>query len=248
MNSAFGQTFVGTQHVEFMIRYLLGELSDSDAARFEEQYLADRNLFEELAAVETDLIDSYVHAGLQPERRARCEERFLISDILRAKVENAKLLARKASPPRVARNLAVWASMAAAIVLMVGSVLLTTRRTDRTQPATLRVPMVVAFALTSGLERGPGHEQTIAVPGAADVVRLQVEMESKRYPAVDAVVEKAEGAKVWSKAGAVVDGAMLALDVPTGILHDGVYILTIQSGGATVAEYSFRIRSSGSGR
>jgi hypothetical protein len=76
----------------FMVRYLLGELPDEERVQFEDQYANDEECFEQLLAVEDDLIQEYVRNELSPHARRRFEEYFLISPKRRQKVERARVL------------------------------------------------------------------------------------------------------------------------------------------------------------
>jgi hypothetical protein len=55
------RTFDGYQTV---IKYLLNELSADDRARFEEAYLGDGGLFEQVRALEEELIEDCVRERL----------------------------------------------------------------------------------------------------------------------------------------------------------------------------------------
>jgi hypothetical protein len=55
------RTFDGYQTV---IKYLLNELSADDQARFEEAYLGDGGLFEQVRALEEELIDDCIRERL----------------------------------------------------------------------------------------------------------------------------------------------------------------------------------------
>jgi hypothetical protein len=81
------QTFGSDQTI---IRYLLNELSDDDQARFEEAYFGDRRLFEQLRALEEDLIDDYVKGGLSGDRRHRFESHYLAFGQRRVRIETAR--------------------------------------------------------------------------------------------------------------------------------------------------------------
>jgi hypothetical protein len=59
------------------MRYLLGDLSESDREKLEKQFLAGNEGEEALIAAENDLMDSYVRGELPSEQRKRFEERFL---------------------------------------------------------------------------------------------------------------------------------------------------------------------------
>ncbi|HEU0185448.1 MAG TPA: hypothetical protein VFS27_09040, partial [Blastocatellia bacterium] len=81
------QTFGSDQAI---IRYLLNELSDDDQARFEEAYFSDGRLFEQVRALEEDLIDDYVKGGLSGDQRRRFESHYLASGQRRARIETSR--------------------------------------------------------------------------------------------------------------------------------------------------------------
>jgi anti-sigma-K factor RskA len=70
--------------------YLLGSLAREELERFEERYLEDGTLFEELQEIEDELIDDYVSGALSAEQRKQFEEYFLRSPQRREKVEFAR--------------------------------------------------------------------------------------------------------------------------------------------------------------
>jgi hypothetical protein len=73
-------------------RYLLGDLAEEERVRVENQYLANGEVFEELLAVENDLLDSYVRGELTEDERKRFESKYLTSQERRNKVEFARAL------------------------------------------------------------------------------------------------------------------------------------------------------------
>ena len=78
--------------------YLLNELSEEDQERFEEAYLSDPSLFEEVQALEEELIEDYVKGDLSGQERRRFERHYLASDQRRARIEAARELLRFCSP------------------------------------------------------------------------------------------------------------------------------------------------------
>jgi anti-sigma factor RsiW len=69
-----------TEDVEQTIRrYLLGELSEPEQAAVEGEYFANRERFEQVCALENDLIDDYVRGNLQAVDREQFERRYLSS-------------------------------------------------------------------------------------------------------------------------------------------------------------------------
>src|SRR5262245_18575812 len=83
------QTFGSDQTI---IRYLLNELYEDDQARFEDAYFSDGSLFEQVRALEEDLINDYVKGDLSGGERRRFESHYLASDQRRARIEAARQL------------------------------------------------------------------------------------------------------------------------------------------------------------
>jgi len=69
-----------TEHLNKTIRqYLLGELSEPDQAAIESEYFSDSERFEEISALENDLIDDYVRGNLAAVEREHFERQYLSS-------------------------------------------------------------------------------------------------------------------------------------------------------------------------
>ena len=77
--------------------YLLNELSEEDQERFEEAYLSDPGLFEQVQALEEELIEDYVKRDLSSQERRSFERHYLASDQRRARIEAARELLRVCS-------------------------------------------------------------------------------------------------------------------------------------------------------
>ena len=85
------------------IKYLLGELSEEDQARVEEQFLRDYEYFEHLRAVEEELNDDYARGELSDREREQFERRVSASPEWRQRVEFARALSiMSAAPPKAA--------------------------------------------------------------------------------------------------------------------------------------------------
>jgi anti-sigma factor RsiW len=61
--------------------YLLGELSEAQQTRVEEELFSDRECYERLQALKAELTDQYVQGTLAPEQRAVFARRFLATEI-----------------------------------------------------------------------------------------------------------------------------------------------------------------------
>jgi anti-sigma-K factor RskA len=86
--------------------YLLNELSEEDQELFEEAYLSDPSLFEQVQALEEELIEDYVKGDLSGQERRRFELHYLASDQRRARIEAARELLRVCSLKAAAQNAA----------------------------------------------------------------------------------------------------------------------------------------------
>src|SRR5437763_2555854 len=82
---------------EFIIRFLLADVPETEREALEERYFSDPEYFEQVCAVENLLIDRYVREQLSGKERERFERHYLITPARRQKVAFAKSLARAAS-------------------------------------------------------------------------------------------------------------------------------------------------------
>ena len=104
---------------EMMVRYLLGELSEEEQSRLEDEYFARDDFFEQLLVIEDDLIDAYVRGELSVNRRAQFEKHFLSLPQRRERVGFASELLRPVAQTSASthsatvneRTLSWWQSM-----------------------------------------------------------------------------------------------------------------------------------------
>lgn len=78
-------------------RYLLGQLTEEEAIRFEEHYFADDAAFEEIEMAEDDLIDAYVRGRLTAGEHEQFKKSLVSSERLRERVEFARILSSSIS-------------------------------------------------------------------------------------------------------------------------------------------------------
>jgi hypothetical protein len=87
-----------TESVENRIqRYLLGDLTEPEQFALEQQILGDGEAFEQVEAIEYDLIDSYVRGGLTASQKGLFEKNYLASAAHRERVGFARNLVRAAN-------------------------------------------------------------------------------------------------------------------------------------------------------
>lgn len=77
--------------------YLLGELSEHEQEQLEARYFADDALFEQLLAIEDELIDRYARGEISGPERLRLERHFMKSPARRKRVRFAEALLRHIS-------------------------------------------------------------------------------------------------------------------------------------------------------
>lgn len=76
--------------VEAMRAYLLGALSDDEAAALEEEYFVNRNFFLRIQSEETALVADYLDGKLSPTDRQRFEGRYLQIPHLQRKIAEVR--------------------------------------------------------------------------------------------------------------------------------------------------------------
>jgi hypothetical protein len=87
---------MGSERVdeELLVKYLLGNLPETDEVQVEDRAFEDANYLDALEAAEADLIDTYVRGGLSQSERRAFERRFLTSRNRWSKVQFARALVR----------------------------------------------------------------------------------------------------------------------------------------------------------
>jgi hypothetical protein len=77
--------------------YLLGRLTDAEAAALEEEYFRDEHGVDHLTAVEDELIDEHLAGGLSRDDRRRFESVYLATSRHRRRAEIVRQLKAAAS-------------------------------------------------------------------------------------------------------------------------------------------------------
>jgi hypothetical protein len=115
-----------TVPADLAVRYLLGDLPEAEREALEERYFLEADAFEELKAVEDDLIDAYCRGTLAAPQRPLFEARYLQSESGRHRVEFARALTRasvasrqrrRGVPAAAPRRWLAWAAAIATVAL-----------------------------------------------------------------------------------------------------------------------------------
>lgn len=72
-------------------RYLLGEVSSDECDKIEREYLANKDCFEQLLAVEDDLLDEYARGELSAHEREQLERKLFAAPQQREKLRHARV-------------------------------------------------------------------------------------------------------------------------------------------------------------
>ena len=87
---------------EIIVRFLLGELPEAERDQIEERYFSDAEYFEQICAVENDLIDRYARGLLSTKEQEMFERGYLTTPARRKRVAFARSLARAAAQVQTA--------------------------------------------------------------------------------------------------------------------------------------------------
>jgi hypothetical protein len=241
-----------------LTRYLLGELSQSECDRLEQDCLADDRLFEQLEAIEAELTDDYVRGTLRGQKRRQFEKRAL-------QPHNLQLsqLITGCVPPHRSLPLRVLA-LAATLALAIGVTWFLLRHPSP-KPAQPKVarntqpipppptpappkPAIATFVLTSGSIRGDAEANQIAIPAGATQVRFRLALPSREHQTYDASLTRVEGDRLFLQRNIKPRSANLLIDLPAHVLPEGTSLLTLTASGKMVAKYVITRKIAGSQR
>ncbi|HEY0429805.1 MAG TPA: hypothetical protein VGC76_18625 [Pyrinomonadaceae bacterium] len=76
-------------------RFLLGEMPADARTAFEERFVADESLFEQISVTEDELIEAYVRGTLSPAEKTNFEREFLSTETRRRRVRFARAMLDK---------------------------------------------------------------------------------------------------------------------------------------------------------
>lgn len=238
-----------------LFRYLLDRLAPLERESIEEEFFKNGVLFEEVEAVEDDLIDLYVLGRLSAEDRGRFETVLLDkSNRIRQRVANAQALQshiRKQKSPLTRER--SWrpriAVVAAILVIVLGAVtwkiLHVAPPTSRVQAPPRKVsqpPLEIALNLKPGTTRASGSLPEIEIPVSDASLVLHLMLDQAETAPLTALIETPEGKKIWRKEHIQPDGLLLIVHVPAAALPPNDYVVRVSTNaGEPVTDYVFRV-------
>jgi hypothetical protein len=218
---------ISAANAKALEEYLLGYLPHHQRDAIEARLAEDRALYENLLAIEDELIVDYARGRLTPERAGRVEELLrtlpdgsiriavarslpdLSSDFRRADVRN-EAISERIRLNRVPRLL--WAASAMVLLLVAGLAVMDVRRARIADPArdSAEEPVppqaapqsggpVLTIRLTPGQERASGNLPTLTIPAGERQIRFELEHRETRRPAeFEAAIRPVGGDPVWT--------------------------------------------------
>lgn len=225
--------------------YLLGQMSEEESDRFEDECLAQKTWPSQVKLVEEDLIDAYLQGELQPEQYRLFEQNYLTTEARQERVKVAAMLLRRACGPDVivrspadARSNETWAERlqafwrrrglhaAAALATLLVVVTVSWLYLSRVRP-----PRAVAtLTLTSSVNnRSEGAQAgSIKLPPDADALRVFLTLPERATPAPRYQAElDSEDGETTTLAVEVQDGRAVSVLIPTSLLPRGRYVVTL---------------------
>lgn len=237
---------------EHMIAYLLHKLPEAERDAFEDRWMEDPALYEQLQDAEAELLDAYAAGTLS------AEDRELVSKhLLGSPNQDRKLLfARKLHEafPRPVRS-TDWRGMAAAaaIVVLAGAVSwlgwenVTFRnrlaKTSGPRPSAAKVYVAEIPANTSRSAASSLVE--VRLPPGSEMLRVELQLEAGDEAQVFSASVIKDGRVVWDEQPIRAErrpfGFVAPVWVPAAALGVGEYQVKLSAGGAMVDAYRFRV-------
>lgn len=242
------ERFEGEPFARRVASYLLGQMSEEESERFEDECLEQKSWPSQIALVEEELIDAYLHDELPAERRRLFEQNYLTTEGRQERVKVAATLLRRVCRPdaavagtaSVAPEGGTWAerlkvfwggrgwglraaASASAVVILVVGVWLYLSRT--------RPPRVIAtLKLTGNVSNrsGGAAADTVKMPPDADALRVTLMLPEGATPVrgYRAELENEDGETVSLPAEGQ-DARTVSVLIPASRLARGQYALTL---------------------
>lgn len=207
-------------------RYLLGQVTEDERAALEQDYLADEQVLDRIAAAEDDLIEDYLGDQLGQVDHARFESFYLPVPHHRVRVETVRRLVRRAAPEAPARpgkvvrfpgrsapRFGMWLALAASLVAVASLSLQVSRSSSRQSvagtttvssappaaSAATPLPRVFALTLSPVAVRGASDSPAVVIPAGVDVVSITLEADADNRALVPtrAEIRSVAGAELW---------------------------------------------------
>lgn len=236
-----------------MFAYLLHKLPESERRAFEDRWMCENHLFEQLQDAEADLLDAYARGELSGQDRERVEKYLLGTSAQRQKLHFAQALARTFVPPARKVNWRFIAAIAAAVVLAITTARLAIDNSAlrREAPDSLAVrahaaPVFFAELRSDTTTRSAASAPVrLVLPSDAQVVHLDLQLDAGDETQSLAASLNRDGVEVWKgeplHPEARAFGFAAPVWIPAANLQPGEYRLTLTAHGSLINAYRFEI-------
>ena len=238
-----------------IVRFLLDNLDETERTEIEARFLTDDHYFQEVEALEEQLIRDYLQKRLSDKAASLFIRKYRSTQALRERVEQTRRVLEMAEPAaqRVRPGARAWLSAPvsrafslASVGAVVAGVLLVVVWPFKHE--TVQTP--ASFVLVSGSQRGAGAEQQRLEVRRNVPVELHVELLSHQdATSYRVIVTTPEGLQQWGSvvpAASMSSGGLLTIHLPAGILRPGDYIFSVQAPGKvefeTIEEYPLTVQ------
>ena len=237
-----------------LIAYLLHTLPESERDAFEDRWLEDATLYQQLRDAEADLLDAYANGALSPEDRERVSKYLLDSPVQHRKLMFARSL-RNAFPKSARPSIAWrWIGAAAAIVLLAGATLWLAWQNaslhrelasvSNAPPPSAGNVFVAEVKLNTTRGVAPSIAQ-VRLPAGSQILRLDLELApGDENEALSASVSR-DAHAVWNQDPVPAEhrsfGFVASVWLPAAAIAPGEYEIKLSSAGAPVDYYRFRL-------
>jgi hypothetical protein len=240
---------------DLMRRFLVSDVSEAEREQVERQVAEDREYFEELCALESDMIVAYLQGRLPREWHERFEQSVLASPARRREVEEQRAIrstfaaieAQRAREerraPEASSRTSRWPAptmrLAMAAVLLLAAAGLTVYRLaprgNHAAPTTRGQldPRQMTFVLNANQTRSPGQAANIfRAPSSEATVRLEMRVVAEALTAPEVTLQSVGGPIVDGPAVPEVEASsagafVVSREIDGGRLPAGDYLLTL---------------------
>jgi hypothetical protein len=233
---------------ERIVAYLLMELPEEEAERFEDECFAEESWPSQIDSVEEDLIDAYLRNELTPEQRQRFERNYLTTEARLERVALAAAFLRHvdtlpleveplvpapppAKPTLLQSLIALWerqtwglrAGVAVGVIAIIaGSLWLSRSQTPRTF-ATLSLTISLANNRAEGVQ-----PSRVSLPSGTDALRVSMKLPEQTSATSRYRVELVhDDGEISSRGIAEQQNGFVSIDIPATLLTRGQYALRL---------------------
>ena len=229
--------------------FLLGKLPESERQELERRFIADPEVFDEIEAVEAELVDEWARGELAFEDRSRIEQLRTLSPRLEEKMRVASAWARRPDPlpeARFVRRHRRWLLAASLTGLALLSWATSSIFVADDEPTT-EIAEVILWGDTL---RSASEAVEVTLDDSDQTLTVKIDLGSGApFPEYAISVRSPEGSTIWAPSPLEPErlswGLALVDEIPSTLLPAGLYQVEIQGLRGTdrelIAYYSLQV-------